>query len=220
MTRNEKKALKKARILDAAWTVFARNGYTGTSLDAVAEEAGVSKPTLYIYFGNKEKLFEAVLTDTAEDILGPLFDRDEESDDDSYVAALLHFSRTYAEIVLSDRVLSLGRLVIGEAVRFPEIGEAYYRAGPSQAHKGIETWLSELASAGKLTLDDPSLAAHDFWSLILSAPREMMQIMPQQRMSPAEIDRFIFNGLRIFIKGYATDPETDLQTLARLQAAR
>ena len=70
-TRAEKKALKKSKILDAAWTVFGRNGYTGTSLDAIAEEAGVSKPTLYIYFGSKEGLFEAVLADTSEDILGP-----------------------------------------------------------------------------------------------------------------------------------------------------
>ena len=143
-TRAEKKALKKSRILDAAWTVFGRNGYTGTSLDAIAEEAGVSKPTLYMYFGNKEGLFEAVLADTSEDILGPLFESDPSKG--SMVAALLNFSRTYAEIVLSERVLSLGRLVIGEATRFPDIGEKYYLAGPNRAHEGIKTGRENLAA--------------------------------------------------------------------------
>ena len=213
-TRAEKKALKKSRILDAAWTVFGRNGYTGTSLDAIAEEAGVSKPTLYMYFGNKEGLFEAVLADTSEDILGPLFDSDHTAG--SMVEALLNFSRTYAEIVLSERVLSLGRLVIGEAARFPDIGEKYYSAGPSRAHEGIKTWMESLTAEGKLIVEDADLAAHDFWSLILSAPREMMQIMPDKRMSSAEVDRYILNGLRVFLKGYSADVAADLVELKRI----
>lgn len=213
-TRAEKKALKKSKILDAAWTVFGRNGYTGTSLDAIADEAGVSKPTLYMYFGNKEGLFEAVLADTSEDILGPLFESDPSKG--SMVEALLTFSRTYAEIVLTERVLSLGRLVIGEARRFPDIGEKYYLAGPDRAHSGIQAWMENLAAEGKLEVEDAELAAHDFWSLILSAPREMMQIMPNKRMSPAEIDRFILNGLRVFLKGYSVNVAADLAELERL----
>lgn len=215
MNRNEKKALKKAKILDAAWTVFGRNGYTGSSLDAVAEEAGVSKPTLYMYFGNKEGLFEALLTDASEDILGPLFES--AANETSMVQAFINFGRTYAEIVLSERVLSLGRLVIGEATRFPEIGEKYYMAGPDKAHQGIQTWLEYLAAEGQLIIDDPELAAHDFWSLILSAPREMMQIMPSKKIEQAEIDRFIFNGLRVFLKGYAANVEGELEELSRLR---
>ncbi|MEM8861189.1 MAG: TetR/AcrR family transcriptional regulator [Chloroflexota bacterium] len=215
MNRHEKKALKKAKILDAAWTVFGRNGYTGASLDAVAEEAGVSKPTLYMYFGNKEGLFEALLTDASEDILGPLFES--ASENVSMVQAFVNFSRTYAEIVLSERVLSLGRLVIGEATRFPEIGEKYYMAGPNKAHEGIQTWMEHLAGEGQLVVEDPELAAHDFWSLILSAPREMMQIMPGKTMAQAEIDRFIFNGLRVFLKGYAADVDKALAELSQLQ---
>ncbi len=217
MNRNEKKALKKAKILDAAWTVFGRNGYTGASLDAVAEEAGVSKPTLYMYFGNKEGLFEALLTDASEDILGPLFES--ASNETSMVQAFVNFGRTYAEIVLSERVLSLGRLVIGEATRFPEIGEKYYMAGPDKAHEGIQTWLEHLAAEGQLRIDDAELAGHDFWSLILSAPREMMQIMPNKKMEQAEIDRFIFNGLRIFLKGYSTNASADLKELQILKQA-
>ncbi|MFK7800149.1 MAG: TetR/AcrR family transcriptional regulator [Anaerolineae bacterium] len=217
-TRAEKKALKKSKILDAAWTVFGRNGYTGTSLDAIADEAGVSKPTLYMYFGNKEGLFEAVLSDTSEDILGPLFESDPSKG--SMVEALLNFSRTYAEIVLSERVLSLGRLVIGEATRFPDIGEKYYLAGPDKALSGIQTWMVNLTAEGKLILgdndEDAELAAHDFWSLILSAPREMMQIMPNKRMSAAEIDRFILNGLRVFLKGYSANVTADLAELQKL----
>lgn len=47
-------------ILDAALTVFGRLGYRRTSMDAIAEECGVSRPTLYLRFKNKQELFLSI----------------------------------------------------------------------------------------------------------------------------------------------------------------
>ncbi len=211
--RTQRKAAKRQKMLDAAMTIFARQGYTGASLDAIASEAGVSKPTLYQYFGNKEKLFEAVLQQAADQILMPFTDSAEST---SMVADMLNWSRNYANTALSPKILSLGRLVMGEAERFPELGKHYYENGPQQAFNGIMAYLESLADAGRLILEDSELAAHDFWSLILSGPREMCLLMPGLVMRSAEIDRYIHNGLRVFLKAYSADPAVDLETLERL----
>jgi methylphosphotriester-DNA--protein-cysteine methyltransferase len=52
---------REARILDAALKVFAEAGYSGATMDAVAAEAGITKPTLYQYFASKEALFQAMM---------------------------------------------------------------------------------------------------------------------------------------------------------------
>lgn len=52
---------RRATILDAARTVFARNGFTGAIMDAIAHEAGVAKGTVYLYFRSKTEIYRAVL---------------------------------------------------------------------------------------------------------------------------------------------------------------
>ena len=60
-TRDEKKALTRRRLLDAAAEVFAHRGFAATSLDEVAEVAGFSKGAVYSNFAGKEDLFLSVL---------------------------------------------------------------------------------------------------------------------------------------------------------------
>lgn len=52
---------RRAAILDAARTVFARNGFTGAIMDAIASEAGIAKGTVYLYFRSKTEIYKAVL---------------------------------------------------------------------------------------------------------------------------------------------------------------
>ena len=61
LTREEKKAQTRARLLDAAAVVFARRGFVAASLDEVAEEAGLTKGAIYSNFENKDDLFNAVV---------------------------------------------------------------------------------------------------------------------------------------------------------------
>ena len=51
----------KARLLDAAFTEFATYGIAGARVDRIAENAGANKRLIYVYFGNKEQLFDEVL---------------------------------------------------------------------------------------------------------------------------------------------------------------
>jgi AcrR family transcriptional regulator len=60
--RGEKRAQQRQRILDAARTVFFRDGFMVANLDEVAQRAGVAKGTLYRYFENKAELYVALLS--------------------------------------------------------------------------------------------------------------------------------------------------------------
>ena len=57
---------RRGRLLDAAARVFARNGYAQTSMDEIAQEAGVGKPTLYRYFPSKDELSAAVFAEALD----------------------------------------------------------------------------------------------------------------------------------------------------------
>ena len=53
-------AATRARLLDAAFEEFAQHGVAGARVDRVAARAGLNKRLIYVHFGNKEQLFEAV----------------------------------------------------------------------------------------------------------------------------------------------------------------
>ncbi len=72
--RNEK------RILDAALEVFSSYGYRGSTIDQVAERAGMSKPNLLYYFASKRDVYIAVLEHTLDEWLKPLIRLDPDGD--------------------------------------------------------------------------------------------------------------------------------------------
>lgn len=75
LTREEKKAQTRRRLLEAATAVFARRGFAAASLDEVAEEAGLTKGAVYSNFENKEDLVFAVLDDNFERRMRDIVDR-------------------------------------------------------------------------------------------------------------------------------------------------
>jgi len=78
----------RERLLGAARTVFGRDGYVGTSMSAVATEAGMSLGGLYRYFKDKEDLFAALIADTHEDLFQASGTTAHHLDDDPYRALL------------------------------------------------------------------------------------------------------------------------------------
>lgn len=213
--REQNKIERERRILAAALKVFSETGYSGANMDAVAIEAGLSKPTLYQYFQSKEALFSAMMLGERDQMLD-IFEHPSER---GMVADLLEFSWDYADTVLRPDLLSLARLIIGEVQRFPEIGRAYQEMGPDRLLRGIMDYLDGQRRDGRLIFDDAELAAQDLWGLILSAPRTQALYMPDRLPSRAEIARYLNNGLRVFLKAYSTQPETDLAELAQLTGA-
>jgi AcrR family transcriptional regulator len=213
LPRRQQNRLNRERaILDAALTVFAAQGYSGTTMDAVAAEAGVTKPTLYSYFPSKESLFQAMMLGQ-RDVMLDVFAHPSPK---GMVADLWSFAWAYADTVMCPDMLSLARLIIGEVSRFPEIGRAYQASGPDHLLRGIMRYLDDQRGVGRLAFDDAELAAQDLWGLILSAPRTQALHMPDALPDRATLQRYITNGLKVFLKAYSTAPTQDQDQLAAL----
>ena len=207
--REQRKQEKRHRILKNALALFSVHSYSGTSMDAIAAAADISKPTLYDYFGNKEGLFSAVLEKATDELLEPF----RQLEGKGMVALMVEFAWQYADFVLRPDMLSLSRLVIGEAERFPDVGQRFHEAGPQQALTGIIRFLEQHRAEGSLEFTDGELAANDFWSLILSTPRDLYLHMPGTNLSKQQIGRYIYNGLRVFLMGYAKNTRQQLKDL-------
>jgi TetR/AcrR family transcriptional regulator, mexJK operon transcriptional repressor len=214
--RQQNRIERERRVLDAALKVFSEAGYSGTTMDAVALEAGLSKPTLYQYFESKEALFSAMLLGERDQML----DAFQHPTGRGMVADLYEFAWDYADTVLRPDLLSLARLIIGEVQRFPEIGRAYQQSGPDRLLAGIIEYLLARRADGQLVFDDPELAAEDLWGLILSAPRTQLLYKPDAAPGRAELARFVHNGLRVFLRAYSTKPGEDLASLEALISAQ
>jgi len=207
-SREDKRRAKSCRILKAAHAEFCENGFASASMDALARRAGVSKPTLYQYFGDKEGLFAAMLEEGRTHIIAPLAD-----DGVSLVDRLWSFSWTYADFVLRPDMLSLARLTLGEAARRPESAVAYHQRGPGKAFEGLVAFITSSVKAGQLNVDDEDLAAQDLWSLILSGPRDHYLHYVNERPDPEWLLRSIGHGLGVFIKVYSSNARDDLAEL-------
>jgi TetR/AcrR family transcriptional repressor of mexJK operon len=213
--RKQNRLNRERAILDAALSVFAAQGYTGTTMDAVAALAQVTKPTLYSYFPSKESLFQAMMLGK-RDVMLDVFEHPSRQ---GMVADLSVFAWAYAGTVMRPEMLSLARLIIGEVQRFPEIGRAYQASGPDHLLRGIMRYLEGQRRDGRLTFDDAEMAAQDLWGLILSAPRTQALYLPDALPDHATLAGYIKNGLRVFLKAYSTTPGPDLDQLDALQDA-
>src|SRR6202034_4765 len=125
-TRRRRKAERPQEILEAAFAEFSRNGYATTTLDRIAERAGVTKGTIYVYFESKEHLFISMVQDftkAAHETVQEMYETHEGSTADLLRA---QFSFIYAHIVEDKRRREVVRMLIAEASRFPELADRYY----------------------------------------------------------------------------------------------
>ncbi len=206
--RGGRSARKRRAIMEAATALFLRDGYRNTSMDQVAADAAVSKQTVYKHFADKEQLFREIVlgvTGNSEAIITDLTSVLRSSEIDSLAdlrTVLTDLARRYIDGVLRPHVLSLRRLIIAEAERFPDLALAYFNQAPSRGIDVIADALRAYERRGLLDLDDARLAAAQFAYLVLGIPQDRAQFCPQERLSPAERDRLAVAAVRVFLAAY------------------
>src|ERR1700689_4159722 len=114
---------KRRQILDGARKVFMDLGFDGASMGEIARSAGVSKGTLYVYFADKSRLFEAIVEEEALERSQVVFDFDPERD---VATTLREFGRAYIQLQCRPGGGSAIRTVMAIAERMPEVGRRFY----------------------------------------------------------------------------------------------
>jgi AcrR family transcriptional regulator len=154
---------RREAILDVAEEVFVDQGFAAASMSEIAARVGGSKGTLYNYFKSKDELFEAYVQRHCQLNIEQVFDLPPEGE--AVEATLRRVSRAYLRMVLSDENLRHFRLIVAEAQRAPEIGAAFYAAGPGFSAEQLARMISFWNQEGQLAAPDPETAAHHFVGL-------------------------------------------------------
>lgn len=123
--RRRRKAERPKEILDAAFEEFSRSGYAATTLDQVAERAGVTKGTIYVYFENKEHLFISMVRDLTQAGMDPVIEMFERHEGSTAELLREQFGFIYRHIVQDTRRREVVRMLIAEAARFPALADRY-----------------------------------------------------------------------------------------------
>jgi AcrR family transcriptional regulator len=191
---------KRRQIMDGAWAVFMAAGFDGASMNDVARVAGVSKGTLYVYFDSKEKLFEALIREErrrqAERLA--VFTPDE----GDVRAVLRDFGCRLMEMMVRPEHLAHVRTVIAAAGKFPQLGKAFFEAGPCFGADCLATYLRRKSEQGVLDIKDFELAAWQFLELIQAGRFKSLMFRMRDDIAPAEIFAGVEAGVDVFLKAY------------------
>ena len=194
---------KRAAIERAALTLFLRDGYARTSVDAVSREAGVSKRTVYDYYGDKQNLFLDVLSRTQaahEDEFRELIDRTLPADAPDLEAALVAFGVAFSTgVAQTPHRSAMVRLIVAEAAHFPDLLERFRAVGPQQ--QVLADRLAQFAARGLLDLPDPVEAAAYLGVLVtaLANGRTLYGTIP---IPDDELAALVASGVRVFLRAY------------------
>ena len=157
---------RRGQILDAAFEEFASKGFKGATIKSIAHEAGVNSPALiYHYFPDKEALFNAVLESralllrTARDP-DTMLDRPPEE-------VLPEIARAYFATVGNPAAQRMMKLMVGEAMRRPQLAEMIGRATAVRVLGFLKNYLSRQVELGRLRPHDVRSSARAFVGMLI-----------------------------------------------------
>ncbi len=196
-------AEKQSQILRGAAAVFSQDGYEGASMSRIAARAGVSKGTLYNYFGGKAELFAAWVARECEELRHAF---DTQDPDDAPSAALRAIGLRMLQLMMSNAGLTIFRMTVAEAFKFPELARAYYDTGPRMAVGFLADWLARQAAAGRLDVADPVFAAEQFFSLCQTRIAMLRRLGLAGAADEAMMETVVDAAVLMFLNTYGAKP--------------
>ncbi|TCZ83126.1 TetR/AcrR family transcriptional regulator [Lysobacter sp. N42] len=163
---------KRAAILDAAKRLFTAQGYEGVSMDAIANEAGVSKLTVYSHFGDKDALFAEAVKAHCERGVPPtlLEDRPQQP----VRERLTEIATAFYAMISAPEAIAGQRMLCSPQVMDTALPQLFWEAGPRRVQDGLKTLLDARVAAGDLDIPDTGLAASQFFTLLKGEPHARM----------------------------------------------
>ncbi len=193
---------KQAAILKAATHEFCAAGFSGTSMDRIAEVANVSKTTVYNHFPSKDDLFQAILNQLIFHI-GEM-ESFEYSSEEPLERQLEVIGRIFADTVTGEDFMNLSRVVISRLIRSKEWAEsAFEQQGELRAN--ITRWIDAGNEDGRLNVPNPDKAAAQFVGLIKEVVFWPELMWGQRAATPLERDEAVRSAVNIFLDHFRAE---------------
>ena len=202
----EEAAQRDERLIEVATSLFMERGFEATSIDAVAEAAGVSKQTVYAHYRDKRDLFATVLQGRIQRWLAPLSAAAEAQaagvGPKDIETALHDLSRELLALSAAPGACMLHRILAAQAFQFPEIATLAYEEGWLRGIRAVASLLQKFAARGQIEVEDPEPAAEFFLSLVLERPKRLASY--GITASPETHERWRQAAVELFLKGVKT----------------
>jgi TetR/AcrR family transcriptional repressor of mexJK operon len=191
---------KRDAILQAGARVFMEQGFGSASMDEVARLAGVSKATIYSHFDSKQDLFGAIITGRCEAMIPVIA----ALGDQPPAEALRIIGRQFLDLLMSKGPLSLYRVVLAEAARFPALGRTFYTSGPDKVANALADYLARQHKGGTLDVPAPRVSAEQFFGMVLGQIHVRLMLgISETAPGPDERGRIVELAVRTFLDGVA-----------------
>jgi AcrR family transcriptional regulator len=190
---------RRQQIIEAALEVFSTKGYhKATNKDIAQAAGGISPGLIYWYFKDKEDLFLSIIRERAA--IFQLADHPERLMELPPREGLALIGRTYLSIFKVPGNVAIVRIMIGEAIRFPQIAEMVYKQAASRFLGLLSQYLQRQVDLGRLRPHDTNIAARSFLGMFVVnvVARELMRD-PSAIATPDE--QLVATALDIFLGG-------------------
>jgi AcrR family transcriptional regulator len=193
---------KRRQIVEGARSVFLAQGFDAASMNDIARAAGVSKGTLYVYFDNKEQLFQAIVQEECLFHAETTFNLDPDNHD--VESTLTRVGIAYVEFLCQPEKASALRTVVAIADRMPEIGRIFYETGPAVGIARVADYLRAQTRAGVLAVEDCEIAASQFMEACKATLVLPVLFNFAGKPAPERIAHVVGIAVKTFLAAYRT----------------
>ncbi|WP_082493838.1 TetR/AcrR family transcriptional regulator [Massilia sp. Leaf139] len=184
-------------LIDVAAQLFLANGYTRTSLESIAKAARVAVRTIYVKFGGKAGLLDAVLLSRRDAFFRM---RDMENDLRPFREVVDDFARQFFDLLCQDQLIAMQRVVIAEAADNPELAHTFYDAGPRLTRDMLERFFARADIRAQLRDDLPFEQLPAFLTSWISGDAMQRFVFPHDQPTRADAHRLLAQRLELFYR--------------------
>jgi TetR/AcrR family transcriptional regulator, mexJK operon transcriptional repressor len=197
--RRKRSNSKREKIVRSAAKLFLEKGYDNVSINDIIDAVGGSKGTIYSNFGNKEKLFEAVVEQMCSDVTIRIDTRAVGSVEEQ----LTRIAHSFVSKVLSPEIMCFHRLMTSIGRTFPKAGRLFYETGPRTVYQIIGGWMAMHQAKGSIRNDVPAhhlaVLFHDM--LIGEHQLSWLTAASSDKDRANRIDQTVRTAVRVFLQG-------------------
>lgn len=200
--RRHRTAVKREKIVRSAAKLFLERGYESVSINEIIAVVGGSKETIYSNFGNKAKLFEAVVQQLCADVTihidtRPIGTLEEQA---------TRIAHSFVSTVLTPQIISFHRLVTSIGRDFPTAGRLFYQTGPETVYRIFAEWIEHHQKSGNIRADqEPRRLAILFHDMLIGEQiLSWLTSASTQKDRAKRIDQTVELAVSVFLGGCVT----------------
>ncbi len=161
----EKQDIRRQQIQAAAYELLEDKGYKATSMLAIAKQAKASNETLYAWYGSKQNLFRALITDNAAEVTATI--KQALTQETDLKKALNRIGPLLLTLVLSDKAIALNRAAAADANETKVLGETLASAGKNAVQPLIQELFEQARARQTIDFDDKEQISNVYLSLLI-----------------------------------------------------